>query len=184
MANVVRRLSGSSEAGRRDHGVLQAVLLPDLGFHAQQVHEGVLQGELDDLQVPRLLQQPLDFLAGQGDALGDLLLGQLLLVVQPGDPGDEVLFGLRRQRSRPARRVFISAPAGIGCHDPLLQYDVGVHRRLARGQHRVRGSGPSRRRRTAPPSRNRGTRHRDARMIRAVLVPDLGLRRVARAPRP
>jgi len=71
------------------------------------------------------LQQPLDLLARERDAFRDLLLGQLFLVVQPRNSGDDVFFGILRGVCPP--RVVSSFSARVfRLHETFFQYDVGV----------------------------------------------------------
>src|SRR5208337_2455240 len=105
---------------RRHHGTLQSELLPDFRLDAHQVLVRVLQGELDDLQVTGLFREPLHFLPGKGDPLRDLLLGHLLLVVQPGDARDDVFFGLLVRDILSAPAIFHGACGSAGFTTPFF----------------------------------------------------------------
>src|SRR5204862_6286833 len=73
---------------RDHHGVGEPALLAQLMLELGAAGERRIQPDADDATVPRLREHAVDARTRQSEPLADLGLGQVLHVIEPGDPQD------------------------------------------------------------------------------------------------
>jgi len=76
---------------RHDQRLGQAEHPAQLPAHLERVQVVGVQADRDQADLARPVQHPADRRAGHREPLGDLVLGQLVLVVEPGHPQEQFL---------------------------------------------------------------------------------------------